>query len=142
MPTILDPSATRAIAVRPLQPVRLEASAASDWYARTNAGISGAWSTIGSNVTSLVYTTASSVIRRFTFDDVQIQLTNPGAGAPPVTDTTGLRLNLCEGPVANLQVTSRLRNEALEEPPLRPDEDGRDDPSLGVPLLMPGANRD
>jgi YD repeat-containing protein len=138
MATITDPGASRAVAVRTSQALRMVASAATNWWAATNGG---AYSQIngGGTVSVLVWTTPSTITRRFTFDDVQIiaQATQPAQG------TTGsLLLNVCEGPPAVLQVAAQVHNDALGDPPLRPNESGQDDPPLAFPLLMPGANRD
>ena len=142
MPSITEPAATRAIAVSPRQPLRLVADSATDWWKR-NQTTGEAWTQInpgGTDVAELVWETPSSVTNRLTFDRIQIQV-NTGS-APSDGDTGGLHLNLCEGPAAVLWASAAVRNEAREEPSLRPWEGEDDDPPLGLPLAMPAANRD
>lgn len=142
MPTITTPAATRAVPVSPRQPIRMVADSATDWWQRTNTS-SGAWTQInpgGTDTATLVWETPSTVTRRTTFDRIQIQV-NTGS-APGLGDTGGIFLDLCEGPTAVQWASDAIRNEALEEPSLRPWEGEDDDPPLGVPLHMPGANRD
>lgn len=136
MPSIIDPVPTgsRAIAVRIGQPLRLVADANSDWYQKTDIG---SFTLIGSNTATLVWT-PSSIFRRFTFSRVQIGVVTPGGGAPAAGT---LFLNLVEGPVVVLHATSQIRNEAMEEPPSHPDLLESDDPPLGLPLAMAGADR-
>jgi YD repeat-containing protein len=145
MATILDPSVTTsgsvitAVPVHTNQMLRLVADGATNWYQRTNAGTTGAWTQVGTNLATFVWVTPSTVTNRFTFDDVQIQV---GSSTPLVSDTGGLHLNLIEGPAPVLTMTPRIRNEALAEPPAHSDMLESDDPPLGFPLGMPGANRD
>jgi len=116
----------------------LESDAATNWWARTNGG---SWSQIngGGTVASLVWSAPSSVTRRFTFDEVQVvaQASSPGAG-----ETGGLHLNVCEGPVAGLQVTPAVENPAMQGPDPVPNLRETDDPPLGLVLDMLAANRD
>jgi YD repeat-containing protein len=107
-----------------------------NWFSRVNEAANWTAGPTGTNV--FVYTTPTSVTEHLTFDRIQIAI---GSGATPDTTTTRY-FDLCEGPVAGLWASSSLRNPAAEEAPLRPDEWERDDPPLGLPFLMPGANRD
>jgi YD repeat-containing protein len=144
MATITTPSATRSIAVQPRQPIAMVADVSSDWYQRnqTSGGATGPWTLITSAVTTLVWETPSTVTRRLLYDRLQLAVVDTGAAAPSTSLTTGLFLNLCEGPPAVQWVTDRMRNEAFEEPPMSPWAGESDDPPLETPLAMPGANRD
>lgn len=137
MATITEPDlsspAGRAIAVSPRQALHLVASASSTWSFRVNGG---AWSTI-TTATEIFWTTPASVTNRFTFDRIDVAI-----GADPDAPEDTRTLNLVEGPAAVLVATASIRNEAMEEPPLRPWEGEDDDPPHGVPLAMLGANRD
>jgi len=137
MAAITDPAPTsnRAVAIQTNQPVRLVSDTSMDWFVRTNGG---GWSQFATGTLVAVWGGATSVTNRLTFDRVEIAL---GTAGVPDTATTR-HFDLCEGPVACLWVSDQVRNEALEEPPLRPWEGEDDDPPLGVPLYMPGANRD
>ena len=145
MAAITIPAATRALAVQPGQPIAMTADGSTDWWQRnlTTGGEAGAWTQIndGGAVATLVRALPTSVTNRLTFDRIQIAVNT--TTAPATSFTGGLHLNLCEGPPAVLWATDQIRNEAREEPPLRPWEgDGDDDPPLGLPLFMPAANRD
>ena len=136
-PTLVDPTSTSPIAVHMNQTLRFVASGPGDWYSRTNGG---AWSAVlASNVITFVVTTASSITNRFTFDSFDVAVVTTGSGTPSAPSVT---FDVCEGPVAVLNVTSRIRNEALQEPPSHADMLESDDPPLGFPLAMPAANRD
>src|SRR5262249_34979613 len=64
-----------------------------------------------------------------------------GVNTGSAPSSANLYLNVVEGPATVLHVTDRIRNEALQEPPLNPDVLEADDPPLGFPLAMPAANR-
>ena len=142
MPTITRPLASRAVAVQVSQPLRLEADAPTNWWKR-NQSASENWVQLngggGGPVATLFWEAPATITRRLTFDRVQVVAadTEPGGG-----ETGGLHLNVCEGPVAVLWATAHAGHEALQEPPLRPWDDEADDPPLGLPLVMPAANRD
>ena len=141
MATITFPAeqgATRPVTVRPSQRLRLLASGSTGWWQR-NLTTGSAWASIGSAVSELVWDTPSSVGNRLTFDRLQLFASDT---SPDPGETGGLYLNLCEGPPAVLWASALLRNEAMEEPPLRPWQGEDDDPPLGLPLVMPAANRD
>jgi hypothetical protein len=139
MATILDPvnnNSSRAIAVRTGQPVRMLADSSTDWWINTNGGGWSQLNTPGVHVSVFTFT-PSSVTRRFTFDDVQI-----GVNTNSAPSSTNLYLNVVDGPATVLHATDRIRNEALQDPPPNPNLLESDDPPLGFPLGMPGANRD
>jgi YD repeat-containing protein len=139
MAAILDPvnnNSSRAIAVRTGQPIRMVADSSTDWWINTNGGGWSQLNTPGVHVSTYTYT-PSSVTRKFTFDDVQI-----GVNTNSAPGSANLYLNVVDGPVTVLHATDRIRNEALQEPPLNPNLLESDDPPLGFPLGMPGANRD
>jgi len=135
---ITTPAVTQPLAVRAGQALTLESDAATNWWARTNGG---SWSQIngGGTTASLVWSVSSSVTRRFTFDEVQVvaQASSPSAG-----ETGGLHLNVCEGPVAGLQVTPAVENPAMQAPDPVPNARETDDPPLGLVLDVLAANRD
>ncbi|MCO5168154.1 MAG: hypothetical protein M9894_17570 [Planctomycetes bacterium] len=127
------PAGNRAVAVPTNQPVPMVADTTSDWFVRTNGG---GWTQFASGANQAVWAGASSVTNRWTFDRVEIAI---GEGSP--SEPTIRHFNLCEGPVACLWATDQLPNPALEAPPLRPWDGEDDDPPLGTPLVMPGADR-
>jgi YD repeat-containing protein len=144
MAEITIPAATRAIAVQPGQPIAMTADTSTDWWQRnlTTGGAGGAWTQInpgGTNVSTLVWTTPTTVSNRQTFDRLQLAVNT--TTAPSTAFTGGLHLNLVEGPPAVLYVSPSLGGDAMAEPPLRPWEGEDDDPPLGAPLYMPGASR-
>lgn len=139
MPNITEPVPTgsRAIAVRLDQPVRMVADVASDWWVKIDTG---AFTKLLSNNIVFVYTTPSTIFRRFTFTRIEIAVQTVGTVPAPTVGT--LFLDVSESAVTVLHATDRIRNEAMEEPPLHSDMLESDDPPLGLPLAMPGANRD
>ena len=136
MATIVEPSPSgnRAVAVSRNQSLRLVADTAWNWFVRTNEG---SWTQIGTAALEIVYTTSASVTNRLTFDRVEIAI---GSGGSPDTSTTR-HFDLCEGPPALLWATAQVDDEAMREPPARPWEGENDDPPLGTPWVMPGADR-
>ena len=64
-PTIVDPSSTSPIAAHTSQPLRMVATAAADWYTRTNGA---AFAKVVSNAQTAVVTTAATVTQHQTFD--------------------------------------------------------------------------
>ncbi|MCO5170148.1 MAG: hypothetical protein M9894_27760 [Planctomycetes bacterium] len=139
--SLLDsPLPSRPLAVQVHQSLSLKASAPTNWWKR-NQTTSEAWVQLntGGTTATLVWEAPATIANRLTFDRIQIfaDASEPGSG-----ETEGLHLNVCEGPVAVLWATAQAHNAALEEPPLRPWDDESDDPPLGLPLVMPAANRD
>src|SRR5271155_2630839 len=134
-PTIVDPSSSSPIAAHTSQPLRMVATAAADWYTRTNGA---AFAKVVSGSQTAVIVTASTVTQLQTFDIFDVAVVTTGGTAPT---TPNITFNVCSGPVAGFQVAANIRNEALQEPPLHPDMLESDDPPLGFPLAMPAADR-
>jgi hypothetical protein len=134
-PTIVDPSSTSPIAVHTNQPLRMVATAAGDWYTRTNGA---AFAKVVSGSQIAVITTSATVTQLQTFDIFDVAVVTTGGTAPTAPNIT---FNVCMGPVVGVQVAPSIRNEAVMEPPLFSDFLENDDPPLGFPLAMPGADR-